>query len=162
MYTCMHLEPFSINLGGGPRVVVSTAAFPARVRGFGSRSRRFERTKCFFPIHVWNSILWGSLRDREVACSASDRLCSDGLLFRRCYVWKVLCSEGPVFRRSLSLFRSYVRTLFHLSVSGIKHFFISVHFAFLFYFLHNSIIHFFSGYTRMSSEDPTFLELQIS
>ena len=41
--------------GGGPRVVVSTAAFRARVRGsgFGSRSRRFERNKkCFFPIHV--------------------------------------------------------------------------------------------------------------
>ena len=31
--------------GGGPRVVVSTAAFHARVRGFGSRSRRFERNK---------------------------------------------------------------------------------------------------------------------
>ena len=26
-----------------------------------SRSRRFERNKkCFFPIHVWNSVLWGA------------------------------------------------------------------------------------------------------
>ena len=31
-----------VQLGGGPRVVVSTAAFHA---GFGSRSRRFERNK---------------------------------------------------------------------------------------------------------------------
>ena len=30
-------------LGGGPRVVVSTAAFHARVRLFVSRSRRFEK-----------------------------------------------------------------------------------------------------------------------
>ena len=31
--------------GGGPRVVVSTAAFHATSSGFGSRSRRFERNK---------------------------------------------------------------------------------------------------------------------
>ena len=44
------------HMGGGPRVVVSTAAFHARVRGFGSWSRRFERNKkCFSPIHVWKS-----------------------------------------------------------------------------------------------------------
>ena len=46
--------------GGGPRVVVSTAAFH-QSSGFGSRSRRFGRNKkCFFPIHVWNSVLWGA------------------------------------------------------------------------------------------------------
>ena len=29
--------------------------------GFGSRSRRFERNKkCFLPIHVWKSVLWGA------------------------------------------------------------------------------------------------------
>ena len=88
-------------------------------------------------------------------------LCSGGILFRKCYVWKVLCPEGPVFR--ISLFRrAYVGTHFHLSVSGIKHFFISVHFTFLFYLPHNFIIHFFLGYTRMSSEDPTFSKLKIS
>ena len=100
-------------------------------------------------------------------------LCSDGLLFRRSYVWKVLCSEGPVFRRSLFR-RPYVGTHFHLSVSarnivlldslvsGMKHFFISVNFTFLFHFLHNCIIHFFLRYTRLRCEDPTFSELQIS
>ena len=58
--------------GGGPRVVVSTAAFHARVRGsgFGSRSRRFERNKTVKRVKL--SIV-GSLCDREVACSASDR-----------------------------------------------------------------------------------------
>ena len=35
---------FIYTLGGGPRVVVSTAAFHAS-SGFGSRSRRFERSK---------------------------------------------------------------------------------------------------------------------
>ena len=39
------LSPLFHTPGGGPRVVVSTAAFHARVRGFGSRSRRFERNK---------------------------------------------------------------------------------------------------------------------
>ena len=58
---------------GGPRVVVSTAAFHA-VRVRLSRSRRFERNKKLFLPHprVKVSIV-GSLRDREVACSAADR-----------------------------------------------------------------------------------------
>ena len=86
-------------------------------------------------------------------------LCSNGLLFRS-YVWKVLSSEGPVFRRSSLRFRrSYVGTHFYLSVSSIETFFISVHFTFLFYFLHNFIIHFFLRYMRMSSGDPTFVEV---
>ena len=40
--------------GGGPRVVVSTAAFHARVRGsVPGLGAGFERNKkCFFPIHV--------------------------------------------------------------------------------------------------------------
>ena len=48
--------------GGGPRVVVSTAAFHG-----------LKETKMFLPHpRVKLSIVW-SLRDREVACSASDR-----------------------------------------------------------------------------------------
>ena len=40
-------------LGGGPRVVVSTADFHTSVWLFVSRSRRFEKNqKCFFPIHL--------------------------------------------------------------------------------------------------------------
>ena len=53
----------------------------------------------------------------------------------------------------------------HISIfqfQVLKHFFISVHFTFLFYFLHNIIIHFFLRYTGMSFEDPTFSDLRIS
>ena len=42
----------------GPRVVVSTAAFHARVRG--SDSAVWKKQKCFFPIHVWKSVLRGA------------------------------------------------------------------------------------------------------
>ena len=38
--------------GGGPRVVVSTAAFHARVRGSVPGLGGLKETKCFFPIHV--------------------------------------------------------------------------------------------------------------
>ena len=47
--------------GGGPRVVVSTAAFHARVRGSAPGLGGLKVS------------IVGSLRDREVACSASDR-----------------------------------------------------------------------------------------
>ena len=45
-------------LGGGPRVVVSTAAFQARVRF--PVSAVWKKQKCFFPIHMWKSVLWGA------------------------------------------------------------------------------------------------------
>ena len=38
--------------GGGPRVVVSTAAFHARVRGSVSGLGGLKETKKFFSIHV--------------------------------------------------------------------------------------------------------------
>ena len=63
--------------GGGPRVVVSTAAFHARVRGSVPHSR------------VKVSIV-ESLRDREVACSASDR---QGSNFESC-VWRTVSSHS--------------------------------------------------------------------
>ena len=39
-------------VGGGPRVVVSYAAFHARVRGSVPGLGGLKETKCFFPIHV--------------------------------------------------------------------------------------------------------------
>ena len=40
-------------MGGGPRVVVSTAAFHARVQGSVPGLGGVKKTKkCFFPIHV--------------------------------------------------------------------------------------------------------------
>ena len=54
-------------------VVVSTAAFHARVRGSVPGLGGLTETNMFLPHpHVKVSIV-GSLRDREVVCSASDR-----------------------------------------------------------------------------------------
>ena len=59
--------------GRGPRVVVRTAAVHARVRGSVPGLGGLKETKMFLPHpRVKVSIVW-SLRDREVACSASDR-----------------------------------------------------------------------------------------
>ena len=38
--------------GGGPRVVVSTAAFHARGQGLEPGLGGLKETKCFFTIHV--------------------------------------------------------------------------------------------------------------
>ena len=65
-------------MGGGPRVVVSTAAFHARVRGL------------VFPHPRVKVSIAGSLRDREVACSASDR---QGSNFEF-YVWRTVSSQS--------------------------------------------------------------------
>ena len=62
-----------IVLGGGPRVVVSTAAFHARVRGSVPGLGGLKETKMFLPHPRVKVSIVGSLRDREVACSASDR-----------------------------------------------------------------------------------------
>ena len=40
------------HMGGGSRVVVSTAAFHARARGSVPGLGGLKETKCFFPIHV--------------------------------------------------------------------------------------------------------------
>ena len=62
-------EPHS----GGPRVVVSTAAFHARVRGSVPGLGGLKETKMFLPHPRVKVSIVGSLRDRGVACSASDR-----------------------------------------------------------------------------------------
>ena len=90
---------------GGPRVVVSTTAFHGRVRGFDSRSRRFERNKLFLPHPRVKVSIVGSLCDREVACSASDR---QGSNFESC-VWRTVLSQSShhpqkVFLAQFSLY----------------------------------------------------------
>ena len=52
----------TLNLGGGPRVVVSTAAFHARVRG--SVSAVWKKQKMFLPHPRVKVSIVGSLRDR--------------------------------------------------------------------------------------------------
>ena len=70
-------SPF-LTRGGGPRVVVSTAAFNARVRGLVPGLGGLK-----VSIVV-------SLRDRDVACSASDR---QGSNFESC-VWRTVSSQS--------------------------------------------------------------------
>ena len=76
--------------GGGPRVVVSTAAFHARVRGSVPGLGGLKETKMFLPHPRVKVSIVGSLRDREVACSASDR---QGSNFESC-VWRTVSSPS--------------------------------------------------------------------
>ena len=66
------LRPSTLPLSnrGGPRVVVSTAAFHARVRGSVPGLGGLKETKLFLPHPRVKVSIVGSLRDREVACSA--------------------------------------------------------------------------------------------
>ena len=77
-------------LGGGPRVVVSTAAFHARVRGSVPGLGSLKETKMFLPRPRVKLSIMGSLRDREVGCSASDR---QGSNFESC-VWRTVSSHS--------------------------------------------------------------------
>ena len=77
-------------MGGGPRVVVSTAAFHARVRGSVPGLGGLKETKMFLPHPRVKVSIAGSLRDREVACSASDR---QGSNFESC-VWSTVSSQS--------------------------------------------------------------------
>ena len=84
------ISPFVSNKGGGPRVVVSTAAFHARVRGSVPGLGGLNETKMFLPHPRVKVSIVGSLRDREVACSASDR---QGSNFESC-VWRTVSSQS--------------------------------------------------------------------
>ena len=76
--------------GGGHRVVVSTAAFHARVRGSVPGLGGLKETKMFLPHPRVKVSIVGSLRGREVACSASDR---QGSNFESC-VWRTVSSQS--------------------------------------------------------------------
>ena len=76
--------------GGGPRVVVSTAAFHARVRSLVPSLGGLKETKMFLPHPRVKVSIVGSLRDREVACSASYR---QGSNFESC-VWRAVSSKS--------------------------------------------------------------------
>ena len=53
--------------GGGPRVVVCSAAFRARARGPLPGLGGLKETKMFLPHPLLKISIVGSLRDREVA-----------------------------------------------------------------------------------------------
>ena len=85
-----HLIAFMHVQGGGPRVVVNTAAFHARVRGSAPDLGGLKETKMFLPHPRVKDNIVGSLRDREVACSAPDR---QGSNFESC-VWRTVSSQS--------------------------------------------------------------------
>ena len=93
MVCCKHI------LGGGPRVVVSTAAFHARLRGSVPGLGGFKETKMFLPHPRVKVSIVGSLRDREVACSASDR---QGSNFESC-VWRTVSSQSSHYPQEVLL-----------------------------------------------------------
>ena len=78
------------NGGGGPRAVVSPAAFHARVRGSVPGLGGLKETKNVSSPSTCESQYCGELRDREVACSVSDR---QSLNFESC-VWRTVSSHS--------------------------------------------------------------------
>ena len=70
--------------------MVSTAAFHASVRGSVPGLGGFKETKMFLPHPRVKVSIVGSLRDREVACSPSDR---QGSNFESC-VWRTVSSHS--------------------------------------------------------------------
>ena len=90
--------------GGGPRVVVSTAASHARVRGSVPGLGGLKETKMFLPHPRVKVSIVGSLRDQEVACSASDR---QGSNFESC-VWRTVSSQSSHHPQEVIQFSLYV------------------------------------------------------
>ena len=74
----------------GPGVVVSTAAFHARVRGSFPGFGSLKETQIFLPHPRVKLSIVGSLCDREVACSASDH---QWTIFESC-VWRTVSSHS--------------------------------------------------------------------
>ena len=70
--------------------MVSTAAFQAKARGSFPSLGGLKETKMFLPHPLVKLSIVGSLRDREIACSASDR---QGSNFESC-VWRAVLSRS--------------------------------------------------------------------
>ena len=66
--------------------MVSTAAFHARVRDSVPGLGGLKETKMFLPHPRVKVSIVGSLRDREVACSASDRQGSNSVSGGQCHL----------------------------------------------------------------------------
>ena len=77
-------------LGSSQLSMVSTAAFHARARGSVPGFGSLKETKMFLPHPCVKLSIVGSFRDREVACSASDR---QGSNFESC-VYRTVSSHS--------------------------------------------------------------------
>ena len=121
---CLGQQACIVGVGGGPRVVVSTAAFHARVRGSVPGLGGLKETKLFLPHPRVKVSIVGSLRDREVACSASDR---QGSNFESC-VWRTVSSQSSHHPQEVLLaqFSLYVHKgglkpdSFHFCIVGVR------------------------------------------
>ena len=82
--------------------MVNTAAFHARVRGSFPSLGGLKETKMFLPHPLVKLSIVGSLRDREVACSASDL---QGLNFESC-VWRAVSSHSSHHPQEVVMARS--------------------------------------------------------
>ena len=90
-------------------VVVSTAAFHARVRGSVPGLGSLKETIMFLHHPLLKLSIVGSLRDQEVACSASDL---QGFNFESC-VWRAVSSHSSHHPQEVLLaqFSLYVHTI---------------------------------------------------
>ena len=86
------LSACSWRSGGAPGAVVTVACLESR--RLQARAplwhSSFKETKCLFSAHSWRFNIVGSLRDREVASSVSDRRGSNFESYM--YVWKAVSS----------------------------------------------------------------------
>ena len=119
-------------MGGGPRVVVSTAAFHARVRGSVPGLGGLKETKMFLPHPRVKVSIVGSLRNREVAWSASDR---QGSNFESC-VWRTVSSQSSHHPQEVLL----AQLSLYVHKGGLKP--DSFHFLFLMFIFHFLFIRF--------------------
>ena len=79
--------------------MVSTAVFHVRVHGSFPGLGGLKETKKFLPHPLVKLSIVGSLRDREIACSASDLQC---LNFESC-VWTAVSSHSSHHSQEFSL-----------------------------------------------------------
>ena len=97
LYQILHVDHVVL-YGGGPRVVVSTAAFHARVRGSFPGLGGLKETKLFLRHPLVKLSIVGILCDREVSCSASDL---HSLNFESC-VWRAVSSHSSYHLQEVS------------------------------------------------------------
>ena len=104
-----------ISVWAGALGIVSTAAFHARARGSVPGLGGLNETKMFLPHPRVKLSIVGSLRDREVACSASDR---HGSNIESC-VWRTVSSHsshGVIFWQFAEI-AACLRRRFHTALS---------------------------------------------
>ena len=105
--------------GGGACSVVKAACLESR----RTRARlplwhsNFKETKCSFPAHSWRFNIVRSHRNREVACLASDRRCSN---VKSC-VWRAVSSHSSQHTQEVLLAQiSLYGPIYHLSAYWIS------------------------------------------